>query len=89
MTITLTPEQLKWIEQQVAGGQFESVEDAVRLAVADLMTVGTDDLAWAKPLVDDARASLARGEGIPAEAVRAEIDVYLKSIRGRGQTLRV
>jgi Arc/MetJ-type ribon-helix-helix transcriptional regulator len=83
MTITLTPEQIKWIEQQVAGGKFESVEDAVRLAVADLMTAGTDDLAWAKPLVDEARTSLARGEVIPAESVKAEIDAYLKSIGAR------
>jgi antitoxin ParD1/3/4 len=83
MTITLTPEQLRWIEQQVAGGKFESVEDAVRLAVADLMAAEAGDLAWARPLVDEARASLARGEGIPAESVKAEVDAYLKAIGAR------
>ena len=83
MTITLTPEQVKWLEQQVADGNFESVEDAVRLAVGDLMAFDADDLAWAKPLVDEARASLARGEGIQAESVKAEIDAYLKSIGAR------
>jgi antitoxin ParD1/3/4 len=83
MTITLTPEQLKWIEQQVAGGKFESVEEAVRLAVADLMTIDSDDLSWARPLVDEARASIGRGEGIPADAVKSELDSYLKSIRAR------
>ena len=83
MTITLTPEQLKWIEQQVAGGKFESVEDAVRLAVAELMSIDTDDLAWAKPLVDGARASIARGEGLPADVVKAELDAYLRSIGAR------
>jgi antitoxin ParD1/3/4 len=83
MTITLTPEQVKWLETQVADGEFESVEDAVRLAVADLMAVDTDDLAWARPLLDEARASLARGEGFPAESVKAEIDAYLKSIGAR------
>jgi Arc/MetJ-type ribon-helix-helix transcriptional regulator len=36
MTITLTPEQMQWIEEAVAAGQFPSVEDAVRVAVADL-----------------------------------------------------
>jgi antitoxin ParD1/3/4 len=81
MTITLTPEQLKWIEQQVASGKFGSVEDAVRLAVADLMAVDAGDLAWAKPLVDEARASIARGEGTAAKAVKAEFDAYLKSAR--------
>jgi antitoxin ParD1/3/4 len=83
MTITLTPEQVDWLEQQVASGEFDSVEEAVRLAVADLMTLDTDDLHWAKPLVDEAHAALARGEGIPAEAVKAEIDAYLKSIGAR------
>jgi antitoxin ParD1/3/4 len=83
MTITLTPEQAEWLEQQVAGGEFDSVEEVVRLAIADLMTLDTDDLDWAKPLVDEARAALARGEGIPAETVKAEIDAYLKSIGAR------
>jgi antitoxin ParD1/3/4 len=83
MTITLAPQQLEWLEQQVADGTFESIEDAVRLAVADLMALDTDDLAWAKPLVDEARVSVARGEGISAEAVKAEIDAYLKSIGAR------
>jgi antitoxin ParD1/3/4 len=77
----VTPEQLKWIEQQVARGKFASVEDAVRLAVADLMVVDADDLEWAEPLVDEARASIARGEGAAAKAVKAELDAYLKSAR--------
>ena len=80
MTITLTPQQLRWLEQQVAVGRFESVEEAVELAVAGLMTVEADDLAWAKPLVDEARASIARGEGIPADIVKAKLDAYLRSI---------
>lgn len=83
MTITLTPEQLRWLEQQVAGGRFESVEDAVQLAVSGLMAIDTDDLAWTKPLVDEAHASLARGEGLPAESVKAELDAYLKSTGAR------
>jgi hypothetical protein len=72
-----------WSVAGVADGEFESVEDAVRLAVAGLMTLDTDDLAWAMPLVDKARTSLARGEGIPAESVKAEIDAYLKSTGAR------
>ena len=83
MTTTLTPEQLKWIEQEVAGGKFESIEDAVRFAVADLMAIDTDDLAWAKPLVDEARASIARGVGVPADTGKSELDAYLRSIGAR------
>lgn len=83
MTITLTPEQLQQLQQLVAEGRFESVDEAVRLAVADLMAADSDDLVWAKPLVDAARASLANGEGVPADSVRSELDRYLKSIGAR------
>jgi Arc/MetJ-type ribon-helix-helix transcriptional regulator len=79
MTITLTLEQQRWLEAEVAAGRFVSVEEAVRLAVAELMLpVGTTDLSWAKPYIDEAYASLARGEGIPAEQVFAEVDARLK-----------
>jgi antitoxin ParD1/3/4 len=53
----------------------------LRLAVAELMSVDGDDLAWARPLVDEARASIARGEGVPADAVKAELDAYLRGSR--------
>lgn len=82
MTITLKPEYQKWLEAEVAAGHFASVEEAVEVAIVELMmTVETDDLSWAKPYVDEARASLARGEGIPAEQVFAEVDARLK-LRG-------
>jgi Arc/MetJ-type ribon-helix-helix transcriptional regulator len=79
MTITLTPKQQQWLESEVAAGRFASVEEAVRLAVAELMLpIDTDDLAWAKPYVDVARQSAARGETVPAEDVLAEIDARLR-----------
>jgi hypothetical protein len=37
-----------------------------------------DDLSWAKPYLDEARASIARGESVPADEVFAETDVWLK-----------
>ena len=67
MTIQLSPEQQQWLEAQVAAGHFSSLEQAVAVAVADLMATGEDDLDWAGPLVDEAIASLERGEGIPAD----------------------
>ena len=66
MTIQLSPEQQQWLEAQVAAGHFSSLEQAVAVAIADLMATAEDDLDWAKPLVDEAIASLERGEGIPA-----------------------
>ena len=83
MTIALTPDQIRWLESEVAAGTYASVEDAIRLAVAGLMTAVDDDLAWAKPLVDEARAAIARGEGIPANDVKAQMNAYLKSIGAR------
>lgn len=79
MTITLTPKQQAWLEAEVAAGRFTSVEEAVQVAVAELMRpIDTTDLSWARPYLDEARASLNRGEGIPAEQVFAEIDARLK-----------
>jgi antitoxin ParD1/3/4 len=80
MTITLTPEQQARLEAAVATGQFASVEDAVRLAVDRLMLSEAElgDLAWAKPYLEEARASIARGEAVPAEQVFDETDVWLK-----------
>jgi antitoxin ParD1/3/4 len=62
MNIRLTPEQIAWLERKVAGGQFASLEEAAAAAIGDSMASEFLDLAWAKPLVDEARASVARGE---------------------------
>ncbi len=80
MTITLTPEQQKRLEAAVAAGQFASVEEAVRLAVDNLMVADADadDLSWAKPYLDEARAEIARGETLSVEEVFAETDAWLK-----------
>jgi len=77
MTIQLSPEQQQWLEAQVAAGHFSSVEQAVAVAIADLMTMSEDDLDRAKPLVDEAAAELDRGEGVPADQAFARI---LKSL---------
>jgi len=73
MTIQLSPEQEQWLEDQVAAGHFSSVEQAVAVAIADLMAMAEDDLDWAKPLVDEAAAELDRGEGVPADEAFARI----------------
>jgi antitoxin ParD1/3/4 len=67
MNITLTPEQQKWLETEVAAGHFDSLDDAIATAVAELMTLSGDDLAWAKPYVEQARASVARGNVISGD----------------------
>jgi Arc/MetJ-type ribon-helix-helix transcriptional regulator len=80
MTITLTPAQQKRLEAAVAAGQFASVEEAVRFAVDHMVLTDTerDDLSWAKPYLDEARAQIARGETVSPEEVFAETDAWLK-----------
>ena len=73
MTIQLSPEQQQWLEAQVAAGHFSSLEQAVAVAIADLMATAEDDLDRAKPLVDEAAAELDRGEGVPADEAFARI----------------
>ena len=62
MNVPLTPAQVAWLEQKVAAGEFASLEEAAAAAIGDTMSSELDDLAWAKPLVEQARASVARGE---------------------------
>ncbi len=74
MIITLPREQQEWLEAQVRAGFYESVEEAVASIVAEHMHLEADDLAWAKPLVDEALASLDRGEGMTLDEYRARMD---------------
>ena len=75
MNITLPPEQRKWLEAQVAAGRFASVDEAVVVAVADLMAIENDDLVWARPYVDQAFESVARGDVISGEEFFARLKV--------------
>jgi Arc/MetJ-type ribon-helix-helix transcriptional regulator len=81
MTITLPPGLQKWLEAQVAVGRFSSVDDAIAVAVADLMAIDEDDLAWAKPDVNEARAAAARGEVVPLDDALADIDACLSTLK--------
>ncbi len=75
--------QLKWLEAQVAAGQFESVDEALVVAVADLMAIQDDDLAWAKPCVDEAHASVARGDVVSGDEFFQRFDAKLAALRSR------
>jgi antitoxin ParD1/3/4 len=81
MNIVLPPAQQQWLEQQVAKGEFTSIEDAVRQMIAERMAIETDDLAWAKPYVDEARAAVARGEVFTLEKHEARMDEQLKALK--------
>lgn len=78
MSITLTPEQETWIKAHVATGDFASVEEAARQLIDDRIAELAndedgehDDMAWAKPLVDEGLAALERGDFITLQEHRA------------------
>lgn len=86
MEIPLTSEQAAWLGARVAAGEFASVEQAV-LSLLDQSMARSDDaeddLAWAKPLVDEALASVARSEAIPIDDHREHMAALLARLGGR------
>ena len=81
MTIRIRPDHQKWLEEQVAAGRFSSIDDAVAFAVADLMTTGDDDLARAKPYVDEAWTDVAHGKTVSLDDALADIDTHLAALK--------
>ena len=81
MNVKLPPEQQKWLEGQVAAGHFASIDQALAAAVADVMSIQGDDLAWAKSYVDQARASVARGDVLSGDEYLRRLDAKLEAFR--------
>jgi antitoxin ParD1/3/4 len=85
MVITLTPEQEAWCKTRVANGDFASVEQAARQLIderiAGRAVEESDDLLWAKPHVDEARAAVARGEFVSLEEHKAHNASLLASLK--------
>lgn len=86
MTISLTPEQQTWIGTRVTRGDFASVEDAARQLIDERISERAaeenDDMAWAKPHVDEALAEVSRGAVLTREEHEARMDALLASLRG-------
>jgi antitoxin ParD1/3/4 len=84
MTITLTPEQMAWINAHVARGDFPSAEEAVRQLIDERIaerSIEDDDLLWAKPLVDKAVAEAERGDVISVDEHKARNAGRLAAMR--------
>jgi antitoxin ParD1/3/4 len=75
MAISLTPEQQARLAAHVARGDFPSVEAAVRQLIderiAECAAEERNDLAWAKPYVDEALADVAHGKILSRDEHRA------------------
>jgi antitoxin ParD1/3/4 len=85
MSITLTPDQQEWINARVASGEFDSVEQAARQLIDERIAerlIEEDDMAWAKPLVDEAIAQADRGEVLTLEEHQARNAARLAALNG-------
>jgi antitoxin ParD1/3/4 len=85
MPITLTPDQEAWLQSHVAIGAFASVEEAARQLLDERIAereLEEDDLAWAKPLVDEGLAALERGEFMSLEEHKARNAARLAALKG-------
>jgi antitoxin ParD1/3/4 len=81
MQIELSPEQEAWLAGFVARGESASAADALRALIAEKMGDDLDDLAWAKPYVDAARADIARGDVLTRAQHDARMDAVLASLK--------
>ena len=85
MTITVTADQKVRLNALVASGDFASVEEAARTLLDERLAgreIEDDDLAWAKPLVDEGLAALERGEFISLKQHKARNAARLAALKG-------
>jgi hypothetical protein len=74
MSVVSLPADLEaWARAEVAAGRAESVE----ALVADALAKRRAETEFVRGKLDEARASLARGEGIPLEEAFRRIDAWI------------
>jgi Arc/MetJ-type ribon-helix-helix transcriptional regulator len=71
--ITLPPDLLAWARAEVAAGRAESVDALVAQALSERRA----EIEYVRGKLDEARASLARGEGVSLEEAFKEIDTWI------------
>jgi Arc/MetJ-type ribon-helix-helix transcriptional regulator len=72
MTTQLPPDVQDWIDQRVSAGAFTTEAEAIAFAVRQVASPD-EDLSWVVPLLDEARAEIAPGEGIGLEDFRVRM----------------
>jgi antitoxin ParD1/3/4 len=86
VSITLEPEQERFIQEQVARGRFKSANEVLAQALMLLEQKYQEDEAWIEDVrqkIDEARAEVARGEVLPLELVMAQLQDKLPCDRWR------
>jgi antitoxin ParD1/3/4 len=85
MTVTLTSEQEARLKAYVARGEYASIEEAARQLIDERIAERTaeegDDLAWAKPYLDEALADAERGDVITLEEHEARTKALLAALK--------
>jgi antitoxin ParD1/3/4 len=81
MKIDLTAEQEAWLATRVEEGEFPSMEAAVQRILDDRIALQEADLAWAKPLINEALAEVERGETLTIEEHDARIDALMARLK--------
>ena len=85
MTISLSSKQHAWLKAHVERGDFRSIEEAalqlIDERIAELMIEEGDDLAWAKPYVDEALDEVAAGQTLTREQHESRMDSILASLK--------
>jgi antitoxin ParD1/3/4 len=84
MNITLSPEQMQLIEAQLAQGQFSSPSEVITKALQALAQTQKHYWKWEEEVrksIEQAEAELSRGEGIPLESVREQLQDKFRKAR--------
>jgi Arc/MetJ-type ribon-helix-helix transcriptional regulator len=81
MTMQLPSDVQDWIDQRVRAGAFKTPAEAIAFAVRQLASPD-EDLSWVKLLLDEARAEIARGEGLSLEEFRARMRARKDALSG-------
>jgi antitoxin ParD1/3/4 len=88
VSITLEPEQERFIQEQVALGRFKSANEVLAQALRLLEQKYREDEAWVEDVrqkIDEAREEVARGEVLPLETVMAQLqDKFRQARENRG-----
>jgi antitoxin ParD1/3/4 len=84
VSITLEPEQERFIQEQVARGRFKSAHEVLAHAFMLLEQKYQEDEAWIEDVrqkVDEARAEVVRGDVLPLETVMAQLQDKFRQAR--------
>jgi hypothetical protein len=82
--ITLPADLEAWARAEVEAGRAESVEALVAQALAERRA----EVEYVRGKLDEARASLARGEGIDGDAFMAELDQWIAELEAEAEAER-